>query len=173
MQYSYKSSEFPCIAKVFIEIISVSKTKAKTCAQARMTVDLKGTATSVNYTISRNKQWLITSDGIVMGGRKEYPIPPNKGCKWNDYPDSSEIISMSEKINTPAGRFSNSMKVVTMLSGGDSGSSVRYYAPGAGYVFENYASEDIRAEVKLVSFGIIPDSERYKLNKKKGGESKK
>lgn len=155
-EYSYTSSEFEGVAKVLIEILSVSRKSAGLCAEARMTVDIKGTPTSSDYRIMRSSKCLSTGDGIVTGGRKEYTLPAAVGAKWDEYPDANEITSLSERISVPAGKFSKCMKVMTLLSGGDSGTATRYYAPGVGYVYEKYSGEDMAAEVKLVSTGKGP-----------------
>lgn len=155
-EYAYTSSEFEGKASALIEILSTSKKAGGLLAQARMTINIKGTANSTDYSITRSSKWLITSDGIVVGGRKEYPIPPAVGSKWDEYPDASKIVSLSEKVSVPAGKFKKCMKVVTLLAGGDSGNSVRYYAPRVGYVLEKYFGEDMQAEVKLVSINSGP-----------------
>ncbi|MBU1370761.1 MAG: hypothetical protein KKC86_14740 [Bacteroidetes bacterium] len=55
-----------------------------------------------------------------------------------------------------AGKFAKCLKVVTQLSGGKSGKSVRYYAPGVGYILEEYTGDDKTCELELVSMGRIP-----------------
>jgi hypothetical protein len=153
-EYKYKSTEFAGIAKVYIDIISVSKKTNKIVAHAKMTFELRDT-NETEYKITRDKKWIITGDGVIIGGRKEFPLPPKRGVRWNEYPDLNEIVSMTDKISIKAGKFKNCMKIVSMLAGGDSGKSVRYYAPGVGYILEKYSAEDKTCEIELVSAGSI------------------
>lgn len=158
LEYRYKSTEFEGIAKVYIDIISVSKKPGKTVAKAKMTFELRDTH-ETEYKIIKDKKWVITGDGIIIGGRKEFPLPPKKGIKWSEYPDLNEIVSMTDKVSVKAGKFKNCMKIVSMLAGGDTGKSVRYYAPGVGYILEEYSAEDKTCETELVSVGLIPKEE--------------
>jgi len=48
------------------------------------------------------------------------------------------------------------MKIVTKLAGGDAGKSVRYYAPGVGYILEEVRRRGKTCELELVSVGKIP-----------------
>ncbi|MFH1619646.1 MAG: hypothetical protein ABIG11_07040 [bacterium] len=157
LKYVYTSSEFENASTVLIDIISVDKKGKSVRAKARMTIDIKGTATSAEYTITRDSKWIVTGDGIVVGGRKEIPVRPVKGARWDAYPDASEVVSVNEKVRVPAGRFNRCVKVVTRLAGGDAGSAVRYYAPGTGFVLEKYSGENMQAEVKLVSAGTVAE----------------
>jgi|GEM_PF-836666 len=151
--YEYSSSEFDGLARVVVIILSVKGGKKTVSVSARMRVELKGHASTTDYAMRKTAAEVVSDDGIVVGGRIEFPLPPQKGRKWEAYPDTSEIVSLTDKIEVPAGKFRDCMKIVTLLSGGDSGSAVRYYAPGVGYVYEKYNSDDIRAEVSLVSVG--------------------
>ncbi len=155
LEYRYKSSEFDGAAKVFVDFLSVAKKPGKTVAQVRMTFELRDTHTD-NYSVTRDPKWLTAADGIVVGGRKEFPLPPRKGAQWEESPDSSEIVSLTDKVSVKAGKFKNCMKIVTKLDGGRSGRSVRYYAPGVGYVFEEYDGGDKVCEMELVAVGKVP-----------------
>jgi len=150
-EYDYESSEFGGPARAVIVILSVKKSGTHTAAYARLSVKLKGHSTCLDYFIRKTKEGVVTEDGIVTGGRLEFPFPLKKGRKWNSYPDASEIVSLAEKVSVPAGNFSGCLKIQTLLAGGDAGSAVRCYAPGVGYVSESYDGEDIRAQVKLLS----------------------
>ena len=154
-EYKYKSTEFAGIAKVFIDIVKVVKKPGKTVAQAEMIFELRDTHTD-EYTITRDAKWLTTADGVMVGGRREFPLPPKEGASWNESPDVNEIVSLSDKVSIKAGKFQNCMKIVTRLAGGDAGKSVRYYAPGVGYILEEYTGEDKTCELELVSVGKIP-----------------
>lgn len=47
-----------------------------------------------------------------------------------------------------------------MLAGGDSGKSVRYYAPGVGYILEDYNGEDKTCELELVAVCKVPEEKK-------------
>jgi hypothetical protein len=163
-EYSYKSTEFDKEAQVYIDILKVVKKKDKTVAKVKMTFVLRDTNV-VEYEIKKDKKWVITGDGIVIGGRKEFPIPPKEGLKWNEYQDGHEIVSMTDKLSIKAGKFANCLKVLTRIAGGDAGIAVRYYAPGVGYVFEDYNAEDKTCKVELVSISTIKPEDKKRSKK--------
>lgn len=158
-EYKFTSTEFEGIAKVFIDILEVKKKAGKTVAQARMIFELRDSHTT-EYTITRDAKWLTTADGVIIGGRREFPLPAKEGAKWAEQPDSSEVVSLSDKVSIKAGKFANCMKVVTMLAGGDSGKSVRYYAPGVGYILEEYNGEDKTCELELLAVTKVPEEKK-------------
>ncbi len=158
-EYVFTSTEFEGAAKVYIDILSVGKKAAKTVAQARMIFELRDTHTT-NYVITRDAKWLTTADGVVIGGRREFPLPVKEGAKWDEYPDASEVVSLSDKVSIKAGKFAKCMKIVTRLAGGDSGKSVRYYAPGVGYILEEYNGEDKTCELELVAVTKVPEEKK-------------
>lgn len=165
-EYKFTSTEFDGTARVFIDILSVAKKAAKTVAQARMIFELRDSHTT-EYAITRDAKWLTTADGVIIGGRREFPFPAREGAKWEEYPDSSEVVSLSDKISIKAGKFSGCMKVVTMLAAGDAGKSVRYYAPGVGYVLEEYNGEDKTCELELVAVTKVPEEKKKSKAKAK------
>ncbi|OGR77811.1 MAG: hypothetical protein A2X32_00085 [Elusimicrobia bacterium GWC2_64_44] len=158
-EYKFTSTEFEGAAKVFIDILEVKKKGAKTVAQARMIFELRDSHTTA-YTITRDAKWLTTADGVIIGGRREFPLPAKEGAKWDEHPDASEVVSLSDKVSIKAGKFANCMKIVTLLAGGDSGKSVRYYAPGVGYILEEYNGEDKTCELELLSVGKVPEEKK-------------
>lgn len=158
-EYKFTSTEFDGVAKVFIDILTVKKKAGKTVAEARMIFELRDSHTT-NYTITRDAKWLTTADGVIIGGRREFPFPVKEGAKWDEYPDASEVISLSDKVSIKAGKFANCMKIVTMLAGGDSGKSVRYYAPGTGYILEEYNGEDKTCELELLAVTKVPEEKK-------------
>ncbi|GAB4030343.1 MAG: hypothetical protein Fur0012_06140 [Elusimicrobiota bacterium] len=163
-EYSYKSSEFDGEARIFIDILKVLKKGARQTAEARMTFTLRDTSVT-KYTIKKDSKWVITGDGIVVGGRKEFPLPPKEGVKWDEYPDANEIVSLTDKLSIEAGKFSNCLKVLTRIAGGDAGTAVRYYAPGVGYVFEDYSAEDKTCKVELLAITKVPEEKKEKSKK--------
>lgn len=158
-EYKFTSTEFEGSAKICIDILSVAKKAAKTVAQARMIFELRDSHTT-EYVITRDAKWLTTADGVITGGRREFPMAAKEGAKWEEYPDSSEIISLSDKVSIKAGKFAKCMKIVTMLAGGDAGKSVRYYAPGTGYILEEYNGEDKTCELELVAISKVPEEKK-------------
>lgn len=163
-EYKFTSTEFEGTARVFIDILEVKKKAAKLVAQARMIFELRDSHTT-EYTITRDAKWLTTADGVIVGGRREFPLPPKEGAKWDESPDASEIVSLSDKVSIKAGKFANCMKIVTMLAGGDGGKSVRYYAPGVGYILEEYSGEDKTCELELVAVCKVPEEKKKKGKK--------
>ena len=163
-EYKFTSTEFEGTARVFIDVLEVKKKAAKLVAQARMIFELRDSHTT-EYTITRDAKWLTTADGVIIGGRREFPLPPKEGAKWDEYPDASEIVSLSDKVSIKAGKFANCMKIVTMLAGGDAGKSVRYYAPGVGYILEEYNGEDKTCELELVAVSKVPEEKKKKGKK--------
>ncbi len=161
LEYSYESTEFKGLARVFLDFLKVRKNKQGENADVKMTFILRDTCVS-EYKISKTKRWVVTADGLVIGGRKEFPRPPKEGIEWIESPDICRIVSMNEKVKVKAGKFSKCMKIVSRLSGGDSGKSVRYYAPNIGYILENYTAEDKDCWVELVNIGKIPEDEKKK-----------
>jgi hypothetical protein len=158
-EYKFTSTEFEGEAKVYIDILEVRKKAGKTVAQARMIFELRDSHTT-EYTITRDAKWFTTADGVITGGRREFSLPVKEGARWDEYPDSSEIVSLSDKVSIKAGKFARCLKVVTMLAGGDAGKSVRYYAPGTGYILEEYNGEDKTCELELVSVGKAPEEKK-------------
>jgi len=158
-EYKFTSTEFEGAAKILIDLLEVKKKAGKTVAQARMVFELRDSHTTL-YTITRDAKWLTTADGVITGGRREFPLPAKEGVKWDEYPDSSEVVSLSDKVSIAAGKFAKCMKVVTMLAGGDAGKSVRYYAPGVGHILEEYNGEDKTCELELLSVSRIPEEKK-------------
>ncbi|MCK4935314.1 MAG: hypothetical protein KAR84_00555 [Elusimicrobiales bacterium] len=166
LEYLLESTEFEGKAKIYIDLFQVSKKVGSTTAQAKMTFTLRDTTVD-GYTITKNKKWVTTANGVIIGGRKEFPLPVKAGIKWDESPDASEITSLSEKVSVKAGKFEKCMKVVTQLSGGDSGKSERYYAPGIGYILEKHSAEDKTCKIELVSVSKLSKEllEEYKAQK--------
>ena len=160
-EYSYNSSEFEGEAKIFIDILKVVKKEGKTTAQAKMTFNLRDTH-ETEYEIKKDKKWVVTTDGIVIGGRREFPLPVKEGAKWDESPDANEIVSLTDKLSLKAGKFLQCMKVLTKIAGGDAGTAVRYYAPDVGYVFEDYYAEDKICKVELLSIAKLKKEEAKK-----------
>lgn len=163
-EYEFRSSEFDGVATVYIDIIKVKKRKNTLTADARMIFKLRD-ENITEFKIKKDTKWVITTDGITVGGRKEFPIDFKEGKSWDEYPDYNEIISLTDKVSVKAGKFSNCMKIMTKINGGDGGIAFRYYAPDVGYILEDWKGEDRQMYAELVSIKELCDEE---LNFKKG-----
>jgi len=169
-EYKFTSTEFEGAAKIFIDILEVKKKAGKLVAQARMVFELRDSHTTL-YTITRDAKWLTTTDGVITGGRREFPFPVKEDAKWEEPPDSSEVVSLSDKVSIKAGKFAKCMKIVTMLASGDAGKSVRYYAPGVGHILEEYNGEDKTCELELVAVSKVPEEVKKGAKKAKKAET--
>jgi len=158
-EYKFTSTEFEGEAKIYIDILEVKKKAGKLVAQARMIFELRDSHTT-EYAITRDAKWFTTADGVIIGGRREFPLPVKEGAKWSEYTDTSEVVSLSDKVSIKAGKFAKCMKIVTMLAGGDAGKSVRYYAPGVGYILEEYNGEDKTCELELLAISKVPEEKK-------------
>lgn len=97
---------------------------------------------------SREGSWLAGVGGARFGlavpakpviGRKYYQeVAPGLAL------DRAEIVSLSEKIETPAGKFENGLKT-RETSGLEKGTEYKYYARGIGLVVDG--------DLKLVKYG--------------------
>ncbi|MBO4555761.1 MAG: hypothetical protein J5706_03305, partial [Elusimicrobiales bacterium] len=125
--YNFTSSDFSGTATVHIDILDVRKEENKISANARMTFILRDTHVT-KFEVVNDGEWLYSTNGIVTGGRKAFPIPPETGKKWVEAPDSCRIQSMDEICEIPAGKFENCMKINTMIADGDGGTASRWYA---------------------------------------------
>ncbi|MEA3306659.1 MAG: hypothetical protein U9Q34_02640 [Elusimicrobiota bacterium] len=174
LEYLFESTEFEGEAQVYIDLFQVHKKADSTIAHAKMTFILRDTTVD-DYTITKGKKWMTTANGVIIGGRREFPLPVKVGAEWDESPDASKITSISEKVSVKAGKFEKCMKVVTRLSGGDSGKSVRYYAPGIGYILEKYLAEDETCKIELVSISKLSKElvEEYKVKLAKAKEKTK
>ena len=150
LEYEHVGSEFEGTEKIVVEILSVKKQGKTILAQAKMTIELNGEISVSNYKINQTSDWVSTDRGI-LGGRKEFPLPPSMGKKWDEQIYSCTVESLSDQISVPAGQFKNCLKISMLIAAGDAGSAVRYYAPEVGYIFEEYSGEERHDEVRLVS----------------------
>ncbi|MDD4005183.1 MAG: hypothetical protein PHW69_08285 [Elusimicrobiaceae bacterium] len=148
--YRYSSSEFDGCAEVSVVVLSEKTEDGVQTATVRMTTALKGHETATVYNIVRDASGVTTYDGIVVGGRKEFPLPVKEGAEWDEYPDANEIVSVTDKLRLGETRYEGCLKVLTLIAGGEAGTATRYYAPDVGYVHEVYHAEDLQAEVSLL-----------------------
>lgn len=153
-KYEYTSSEFDDAKIVVIEIIEVSAKNEEVYAKARMTPNLGARTVSRFYTITRTPQGIFSGETIIMGPRKEFPIPLKVGRQWTEGSNLNRVSSLKSKvkISVPAGDFTGCLRIVTKIDGGDGGSAVRFYYPGVGLVYEEYMGEERQDTIKLLSF---------------------
>ena len=91
---------------------------------------------------------IVRVEGVV-----EFPLPPVVGASWTAGGDSLRIASDRATVSTPAGRFTDCLKVEVLLAGGDAGSAERFYAPGLGLVRESISEEGEPSDKRLLSYG--------------------
>ena len=159
--YKFTSSDFEGEATVYIDILKTEKNAETIKASARMTFILRDTHTT-DFEIVNDGKWVYSTNGIVTGGRKEFPVPPVEGGKWVEAPDSCRIQTLSDTKETAAGKFENCMKIVTLIADGDGGAAMRWYAPETGLVYEDYHAEDKQCELELVGYGPLETTEEKK-----------
>ncbi len=154
LKYEYTSSEFDDAKIVVIEIIEVSARNEEVYAKVRMTPNLGGRTASRFYTITRTPKGIFSGETIIMGPRKEFPIPLKVGRQWTEGSNLNRISSLKSKvkISVPAGDFPGCLRVVTKIDGGDGGSAIRFYYPGVGLVYEEYNGEDRQDAIRLISY---------------------
>ena len=162
LYYTQKSSEFSGSADVRLVVENVKKRGRGKLAEVRMYTTLNGHTVKILFTVNTNSRGVVSTNGIAFGGRTEYKLPIKIGLKWDEEPDTHEIVSSSETVKVPAGSFKHCLKVVTEIGGGDSGVGTRIYAPGVGLVWEKYAGEDLATTLKLVKHGIEKLPEKKK-----------
>ena len=99
---------------------------------------------------------------------KEFPLPPVVGKEWNKQPDLYKVEALDAEIETPAGKFTNCLKVVRLVAGGDAGFEERYYAEDVGLVYVMSNDEADPYELALTKkpvriIGIDPEPESDKV----------
>lgn len=98
--------------------------------------------------IGHEGSWLFGKDTPAPGVM--IPAQPKLGLKWrsedvsNDISEVDEIVSLSEKVTTPAGTYDNCLKVKESLADGTT--EFKYYAPGVGVVREAPPDGDVRLQ---------------------------
>lgn len=152
LRYEYSSSEFDDTKIVVIEIVEVSARDEEVYARVRMTPNLGGRTAVSFYTITRNPKGVFSGETIITGPRKEFPIPLKVGRRWTEGPNLNRVSSLISKVSVPAGNFTNCLRVVTKIDGGDGGSAIRFYYPGVGLVYEEYNGEERQDAIRLISF---------------------
>lgn len=112
-----------------IEVLSVATKGRTTTAKCRRTVKWMHGPVNVS-------EFMITKDvhGVRAGRDIEFKRPVKVGTKWIRAPRRFWIEALDAKVQTPAGKFKNCLRVAYLIAEGDGGSGERLYAPGVGLV---------------------------------------
>lgn len=112
-----------------IEILSVATSGAKTIAKCRRTVRGNGEPPAV-----AEFEAIKDAAEVRSGSATEFKLPVRKGVEWIVSPRRYWIEALDASIKTPAGSFTNCLRVAYLIAEGDGSSGERYYAPGVGLV---------------------------------------
>ncbi len=112
-----------------IEILDVAIAGERTTAKCRRTIKRPGEP-------SRLDEFVVTKDvsGVRSGSDVEFDFPAAVGTVWISPPRRFWIEALDAAVETPAGKFTDCLKVAYLIAEGDGGSGERYYAPGVGLV---------------------------------------
>jgi len=150
--YNHTSTEFEGVESVEVLFQDVRAFRDDSTARVSLTRTRKGQPHAETYQVRKSAKEVSTENGPIGWGRREYPIPAVPGKEWIEEPDRHVVASLDEAVEVPAGKFMRCLRVNTFIAGGDGGSAIRYYAPGVGYVYEEYSSETSGSRVALASF---------------------
>ena len=112
-----------------IEVLSLETAGGETVAQCQKTVLLGNESPTVaEFEVVKNAAE-VRSDGSI-----EFKFPLKRGTEWIVSPRRYWIEALDAVVVTPAGSFSNCLRVAYLIAEGDGGSGERWYAPGVGLV---------------------------------------
>lgn len=112
-----------------IEVLKVSSRGGTTTAKCRRTVKWMRKPAKVSvFTITKD------AHGVHEGRVFEFKYPVKVGMEWIRAPRRFWIETLDAKVETPAGKFKNCLRVAYLIAEGDGGSGERLYAPGVGLV---------------------------------------
>lgn len=131
--------------RVRVEVLSVEHDPGATRAVGRTRV---GEGPWLEFSVVEDAAALRV-EGVV-----EFPLPPRVGAEWEGGGDALRVESLAARCEVPAGAFTDCLRVVVLIAGGDSGSGERLYAPGVGLVRETLSDEGDPSERVLVSYGM-------------------
>jgi hypothetical protein len=83
---------------------------------------------------------LVMPGSPLLGARYYQEVAPGQAM------DRAEIMSLSETLDTPAGKFERVLKIVETTPLDPKEHAAKYYAPGIGKIFDS--------ELKLVRYGM-------------------
>lgn len=144
MFWTYESASSRGRRVVRVEIASAETSGGVTRAAGRSRV---GDGAWLEFSV------VAGPDAVRVEGVVELLLPPVVGASWTAGGDRLRIASDRAVVRTPAGRFTDCLKVEVLLSGGDAGSAERYYAPGLGLVRESVSEEGDPSDKALLSYG--------------------
>ena len=157
LKYHHTSTEFEGTETVEVVLTNLRAFRDDAQATAVLTrMRAGGAGAQETYAIRKTARQVSSEGGVLRLRRLEFPLPLVPGKKWTEEPNLNEIASIEASIEVPAGKFWRCLRVNTLLAGGDGGSAIRYYAPGIGYVYEEYSSETWGSRVSLVGFEVPP-----------------
>ncbi|MDD5301690.1 MAG: hypothetical protein PHS14_01165 [Elusimicrobia bacterium] len=112
-----------------VEVLEVSAKDAATTAKCRRTINLPGEPERVaEFTVTKD------ASGVHEGDDVEFKTPLEAGTEWVSPPRRTWIEALDAEVETPAGKFTDCLKVAYLIAEGDGGSGERHYAPGVGLV---------------------------------------
>ncbi len=111
------------------KVLEVSTDGAAATAKCRRTVKwMNETETVCEFTVTKD------AHGVREGNDIEFNQPVQVGTEWISPPRRFWIKSLDASVETPAGKFTNCLRVAYLIAEGDGGSGERCYAPGVGLV---------------------------------------
>ena len=112
-----------------IEVLSVATADGRTVAQCRRTTRLDGAPPeTVEF------EAVVDQTEVRSNAATEFKLPVKKGTEWIVSPRRFWIEALDAEAITPAGKFTQCLRVAYLIAEGDGGSGERYYAPGVGLV---------------------------------------
>ena len=151
LRYHHTSTRFEGVEEIELVIKDVRAFREDATATASMTRSLGGHASTATYRLRRTTRQVHAEGGVLGMARQEFPMPLVAGKRWVEGAETHEVAALDAVIEVPAGRFMRCLRVNTSFEGG---SSIRYYAPGIGCVYEERSSKDAGSRVRLVSFDL-------------------
>jgi len=151
-EYEYTSTDFIGSKRLLFTIKNYSEKDAT--ASVDVTI-IKGNKTSKFYFKMQLKHnGIYSSNSFLSGPRLEIPSSIYRGKTWIENGNKNWISSIKARINLPAGKFENCVKIKTKIGNGDAGEASRYYAKGIGLIYEEWEAEDRSDILKLTSYSI-------------------
>lgn len=112
-----------------IEVLAVTNKGGAVSAKCRRLVEWRGKpAKATLFTVTKDAK------GVRSGREVEFAAPIAIGTRWTSAHFEYWIESLDAAVRTPAGEFTDCLRVAYLIAGGDSGSGERFYAPGVGLV---------------------------------------
>ncbi|MDD4004486.1 MAG: hypothetical protein PHW69_04700 [Elusimicrobiaceae bacterium] len=151
MVYEYTTSDQDKSEIVEVVFDAVNHNSGEVAVSARVSRPSDSTSVPTSFLAKRTALGVFSYDFIRRSNRMEFPSDLQPGAEWNSNVGIERIETLRGWVVVPAGKFTSCLKVVTRIGGGDLGTAVRYYAPGAGLVFEEIRAEDVQSQLRLVS----------------------